>query len=137
MANLRIYNLELAQQPGSRLRIYDVSLEQVAAAIPDLGSDQLVESQSTVNITATVTGSPSSWTWTQTAGPTVTLSGSGASRSFTAPATVDGALITLQAVATISGIDTPPGSVNIAVRAHQWWVRRSGVWKPFASPVII
>lgn len=119
MAKLRVYRAELAQQPGSRLRIHGVSLDQVAASVPDLGASQAVESLSTVNLTATVSGSPSAWAWTQTAGPAVTLSGSGASRSFTAPATVDGVLITIQAVATISGVDTPPGTVDISVRAHQ------------------
>lgn len=137
MAKLRIHQIELAQQPGSRLRIYGVSLEQIVASVPDLGAARTVESRSAVSLTATVTGSPSAWTWTQTAGPTVTLTGSGASRSFTAPATVDGALITIQAVATISGIDTQPGSVDIAVRAHQWWVLRSTGWKPCAAPAFI
>jgi hypothetical protein len=37
----------------------------------------------------------------------------------------------LQAIATISGVDSPAGSVVITCRAHQWWVKRSAGWEPF------
>lgn len=98
---------------------------------PDLGPARSVNSQDTVTVTASITGTVSAWAWSQTAGPTVTLTGSGNTRSFTAPATVDGTAITLQAIATISGVDSPAGSVTIACRAHQWWVKRSTGWEPF------
>jgi hypothetical protein len=99
---------------------------------PDLGPARTVESQATVTITGSITGTPDSWTWTQVAGTTVSLSGSGGSRSFTAPATINGETITIQAYATFGASDTPVGSVDINVRAHQWWVLRTGVWQPFA-----
>lgn len=102
-----------------------------ATSPPDLGPARTVNSQDSVTVTASITGTVSAWAWSQTAGPTVTLSGSGASRSFTAPATMDGAAITLQAIATIGGVDSPAGSVTVSVRAHQWWVKRSGGWQPF------
>lgn len=131
MAKLRIHRVEVAQQPGAKLRIHGVSIESVQTPTPNLGVGGTVESQTPILLTASVAGSPSAWVWTQTAGPTVTLTGSGSSRSFTAPATVDGTVITIQAVATISGVDTPPGSATFTVLPHQWWVRRSGVWQPF------
>jgi hypothetical protein len=116
-----------------------VALTGIPAATspPDLGPPQTVNSQATVTINATITGTVTAWVWTQTDGPTVTLSGSGASRNFPAPETVDGTSVTVEAVATIGGVDSPAGSVVISVRAHQWWVQRTGVWQPFENPVIV
>lgn len=48
------------------------------------GTDQTVDPWSTV----TLTGTPSGGSWSQTSGPSVTLSGSGAVRTFTAPASM-------------------------------------------------
>lgn len=106
-----------------------------ATSPPDLGPARSVNSQDTVTVTASITGTVSAWAWTQTGGPTVTLTGSGASRSFTAPATADGTAITLQAIATIGGVDSPAGTVTITVRAHSIWVKRSTGWEPFNTVI--
>lgn len=136
MAKLRIHQVELAQQPGSRLRIHAVTLEQIVAVAPDLGLNRTVESQTSVSLTAAITGTVTAWSWTQTAGTTVTLSGSGGSRSFTAPATFDGDVLTFQVTATIGGVVSPPGTVSIVVRPHQWWVLRASGLKPFTLSIV-
>jgi hypothetical protein len=103
---------------------------------PDLGPDRTVESRAAVTLTASIGGTPTTWNWAQTAGPTVTLSGTGSSRTFTAPATYDGATLTFTAVASDGSSTSPAGSVNVDVRAHQWWVNRTGTWQPFAMSII-
>lgn len=135
MAKLRVHQVELAQQPGSRLRVHAVSLDQIAAVEPDLGPNRTVESQTLVSLSATIAGTVTAWSWMQTAGTTVTLTGSAGSRSFTAPATVDGDVLTFQVTATVDGVVSPPGTVSIVVRPHQWWVLRASGLKPFTLVV--
>lgn len=103
-----------------------------ATSPPDLGPTQTVESLAPVTITASIAGTVTAWVWSQTAGPTVTLDDTANVVTFDAPATIDGTSITVEAVATIGGVDSPAGSVTVNVRAHQWWVLRSGVWEAFA-----
>jgi hypothetical protein len=105
-----------------------------ATSAPDLGQPQKVNSMDTVTVTATIAGTVSAWTWT-TDGPA--LSGSGNTRTFTAPTTIDGTTVTVTAYATIGGVDSPVGSVVITIRAHQWWVLRASGWQPFINPVVI
>ena len=102
---------------------------------PDLGPPRTVNSQDPVTVTATISGTVTAWTWT-VAPPTLPLTGSGNSRSFTAPSSINGATIRLTAVATIGGVDTPQGAVNITVRAHAWRVKRPTAWRVFLEPVI-
>jgi beta-mannanase len=70
------------------------------------GPDQSVQPWSTVTLTGTGTG-----TWTQTSGTTVTLGGTGATRTFTAPAAM-----TAQALVFSYGGDTV--TVNVARSRH-------------------
>jgi len=135
MAKLRIVSLELYSQPTPRLRVYQIELSSVVTPTPVLPANQTVESQALVTLTATISETPSAWDWTITGTPTATLSGAGATRTFTAPATVEGAVYAVTAQATVSGVPTAVASTQITVRAHQWWVKRGTVWKPFAQPV--
>lgn len=137
MSKLRVHSLNLAQQPGSRLRVHSVSLAQVVAVAPDAGDDVTAESRAAVTLTATIGGSVSAWSWTQTAGPAVSLSGSGATRSFTAPALLAGAVLEFAVTATIGGVVSPPGAVAVTVLPHQWWVLDGGVWTPLAAPALV
>jgi hypothetical protein len=132
VSKLRVHEVEVYSQPVSHLRVLDVQVTPAAAnshlrvfeveliggapAVPV--ANQTVESLSTVTIPT-----PTS----QTGGPTVTLSGSGSTRTFTAPATVDGATITF---------DVSGSNLVVAVKAHQWWVNRGGTWKPFTLNII-
>ena len=104
--HLRVFDLFVGPPPVgtvAKLRVFDLFVEGVTPL-----ADQTVESLDVVTIPT-----PTS----QIGGPTVTLSGSGGTRTFVAPSSVDGVNLTFN----ISG-----QSLLIAVRAHQWFANRSG-----------
>lgn len=130
MADLRVYDVELYAQPPTQLRVYDVELSATLPPVElrvydvELSGNAAPPADQTVNSRDAVT---IPFPATQTAGPTVTLSGSGGTRTFVAPETVDGTLLSF----TVAS-----GSTNVAVRAHQWWVKRGAVYKTFALQFI-
>jgi hypothetical protein len=155
MAKLRIYQAEVAGQPGSRVRVYEVtvlvgtdarpparlrvalvSLSGVPIVLP-VTSNQTVESQAVVTLSATMAGTVTAWSWTQTAGPAVVLTGTGDTRTFPAPADKDGLLLAFAVRATVDGYQSPPVTANVAVRPHQWWTFRGGAWQPCAPIQIV
>lgn len=155
MAKLRIYQMEVAGQPGTRLRVhevavltgtttrpparlrvYGISVSGVPIVLP-VTSDQTVESRALVTLSATMAGTVTAWSWTQTGGPAVVLSGTGDTRTFTAPATRDGANLTFGVRATVDGYTAPAVTATVVVRPHQWWVRWGGTWQPCAPIQII
>lgn len=94
-----------------------------AVIIASAGPDQFdIEPLSTVTLTATANTAVTTWAWTQTAGPAVTLSGTGATRTFTAPATQAGTTLTFSVTADASPADT----VDVEVLPHDVWVVQSG-----------
>lgn len=95
--------------------------------IVDAGADRSnVEPLSTVTLAATANMAVTAWTWTQTGGPAVTLTGTGATRTFTAPANENGATLTF----TASADGSPADTVTIDVLPHDLWQLRSGVLVP-------
>lgn len=114
-AHLRVMEIQVTTvQVPVKLRVQEIELLPRVAVV-----NQSVESQAIVTVDAAAT---------QTSGPAVTLSAPSAGvRTFTAPATVDGATITFN----VSGTE-----VTISVKAHQWWVKRAAGWRPFQVNVM-
>jgi len=82
-----------------------------------------------VTLAGTSTGAaPTSWNWTQTAGPTVTLSGSGANRTFVAPAMPDDVKLTFSLTATTGGVTSAADTVDIFVQNHNNFKAIGGSW---------
>lgn len=104
----------------------------VANTAPAAGADQTgIEPYTTVTLTAT--DAESTPAWTQTAGtPTVTLGGSGATRTFVAPATRAGTTLTFRA--------TDAGGLNdemtVTVLPHNEWAVIGGVEVPLIIRVL-
>ena len=71
------------------------------------GPDQVVEAGHVVGVEAVGSVAP---VWSQTAGPAVTLAGAGARRTFTAPVTMAGAVLTFQATAPTGTVASPAGA---------------------------
>lgn len=133
-----IISNETATFVFDRLRADDASEPAPPAGgmlVVDAGADQAkVEPYSTVTLAAVASGgtSPYSYTWVQTVGsPAVTLSGSGASRSFVAPALLNGTTLTFQVTATDTTTQTATDTVTITVLVHNEFTRVSGSWIPY------
>lgn len=92
--------------------------EQVDAITNNAGADQVdVEPYATVTLTGVGPGP-----WSQTGGtPTVTLGGSGTTRTFEAPATMNGTTLTFT-----YGTDT----MTVTVLPHNEWWRSGSTWAP-------
>lgn len=99
-----------------------------------LGPDVTVEAGSTVNLTATHTGgdAPDAWTWVQLSGESVALTGSGASRSFTAPATYHGAAVAIGVTPSKTGTAGAQDAITVNVLPQPMWARLPGAttWNP-------
>lgn len=120
-------------------------LASVGAVVPSLfgvtaGADRTVEPWVTVTLTASpVNGSASAWEWVQTGGQdvaAVTLLGTGATRTFRAPTTYHGVVLTFMVTATNAG-GSATDSVNVTVYPNEWWVRDSTKWVPLRAAVIL
>lgn len=103
------YILRYSATNGVGTTTDDVSITVTSVALPVVNpiSEQTVDPHvnDVVTLTATASNSPTAWSWTQVSGPTVTLSGSGASRTFTAPAFygTNSATVVLGVTATNAG----------------------------------
>jgi len=104
----------------------------------DAGADQSVEPFSTVTLTATgsdTDGTIASYAWTQTSGTGVTLSGTGASRTFTAPAAQSSQVLVFSVTCTDDGGATSsPDTVTVTVLpATEFYLSSGGVWQPLQT----
>lgn len=101
-------------------------LAAASAPVVTLGAARTVEPMSTVNLTAThVSGSTEdAWSWAVVSDPSgdVALSGTGASRSFTGPSTVDGVTVRIGCTASTSGTPGPQAIVDVTALPQPWWV---------------
>lgn len=95
------------------------------------GSDQTdIEPYSIVNLTASSTNTTSPiYTWNQLSGTPVTLSGTGASRTFKAPGTLNGETLNFQVTVTESS-NTATDTCSVTVYGVNERIRRSGSWDP-------
>jgi hypothetical protein len=89
----------------------------------DAGGNQSdIKPWTVVTLAATAAGSGTpTWEWTQTGGTPVVLSGTGATRTFTAPATRDGDTLTFQATGTV-GANSASDTVTVACLLHNEWM---------------
>lgn len=89
-----------------------------------------VEPQDVVSLTAVKFGgstTPTGWAWRQVSGPAVTLVGTGATRTFTAPSSLTGAVVVLAVAGTIDGVPGPEQRVSVTVVPQLSWIRAAGV----------
>lgn len=129
----RIYYATLDGQTLPRGRVLRATLEGTAKVLLEtIPSPQQREPLETVSITAVLlSGGTPTWTWRQISGPTVTLSGSGATRSFKAPATYTGLQVVLGVRATVAGQIGDESIIVINIPAQVTWSRRgAGGWVP-------
>lgn len=93
-------------------------------------SDVRIQPLTTGTITATLTGggTADSWTFTQTGGPTVAFSGSGNSRTFTAPPTVEGTSVLIQVDATLGGVAADSILARFLVYPQQQYRKKDDGW---------
>lgn len=105
----------------------------VTVATVFAGNDQLgVEPFTLVTLASTVVaGSVSNWAWTQLSGPSVSLSGSGASRTFIAPATTNTTTLVFQA----TGDGTATDQVTVQVYPQLDWLKTTGGLLPLRPGV--
>lgn len=106
-----------------------------AAPVANAGPDQYaVEPWSTVTLTgaaSTDDGTITTYAWSQTAGPAVALSGTGATRTFTAPPSMDGSTQTFSLTVTDNtGLISTPDTVVVTVLPATEFMRKNGVWVP-------
>jgi hypothetical protein len=95
------------------------------------------EPNQTVTLTAVTTGgTPSSWIFTQTGGVTVTLSGTGASRTFVAPALADGTILDFEVTVTRAGAADATATLEISVWAAAEYILTSSGWEPRVDYVL-
>lgn len=102
------------------------------------GTDQAaVEPYNAVTLTGTASGgtAPYAYSWSQVGGsPSVTLSGTGASRTFVAPATLNGTTLTFQLSVTDSVSATSNDTVDVTMLVHNEFTRTSGgQWIPYRT----
>lgn len=98
------------------------------------GPDQTVEPWTTVLLDFSGSTDPEgnalTYAVTQTGGTTVTLAGSGATRTFTAPGTVSGDVLTFDVVANDGTSDSVPDTLNVTVLAATEFACISGALVP-------
>lgn len=118
-----------------RIRVDDATSPGIVAPDPvvaNAGADQTnIEPYSTVTLTGSATGGDSTYTysWAQISGPSVTLSGTGASRTFTAPAGQSGSNLVFRLTAD-DGADSDTDDVTISVLSHNLFTKVGGAFFP-------
>lgn len=108
-------------------------LLDIEASIPtpfvvNAGADQSdIEPFDTVSLTASATGGTSP-VYSFSSSPALTFSGTGATRTFVAPATMDAQtyVITVSVIGT--GASQGQDYVSVTVLPHIEWAARGGVW---------
>lgn len=117
---------------GRSGRIQELSIEATGATA------QIVAiAASTVKPLATITttialvggGAADTYTFAQNSGPVVTLSGSGATRTWKAPATVLGTVVQLELTVTKDGNTSPSVLVDYTIPPCQLWWNNGGAEK--------
>lgn len=108
----------------------------VSSLTVNLTGDTNVEAGDTVHLAAVASGGTvSSWTW-EADHPDVVLTGSGASREFIAPASMDGLVVNITATATPPAGDPVSDTLNVVVARHMRWSPQTGVWVPIWAELL-
>lgn len=117
---------------GRAGRVQALSIEATGAtaqivAIPAAS----VKPLATVTTTITLVGGGTADTYSfeQNSGPAVTFSGTGATRTWKAPATVAGTVVQLELTAVKDGITSPPVIVDYTIPPCQLWWHNGGTEK--------
>lgn len=116
---------------GRKGQLLDAYLEAVGTTVQvQVIADTTVKALTAMTTTITLTGggTADSYSFQQNSGPAVTLSGTGATRTWQAPGTLAGTIITLELSATLGGVTSPPVLVNYTIRPCQLY------WNNFGSP---
>lgn len=98
------------------LSYYNSTTTNPAPVVTNIAT-QSVPANTAVTVSATATGTVTSWAWRQISGPTVTLSGTGATRSFSAPAQATASTIVLGVTAINNGVSSVEKTATIEVSA--------------------
>lgn len=118
----------IAAPSGTTGRVVRITAS-LPAALEVVASDQTGKKPyETVTVSASaVGGTATGWTFTS---PGITFSGSGASRTFTAPATRHGTVVPITITATGSGVQPGSAIVTVTVLPHGEFKNVSGVETP-------
>lgn len=112
--------------PTNAVLVHQLSATAASPPIPDAGPDQSnVTSFSTVTLSGSATnGTPDTWTWVAPGG--ITLSGTGATRTFTAPANAAGISLTFSLTVTNANGTSSADTVVVNVLPHNEWMMTVG-----------
>lgn len=103
----------------------------VSSFVVDAGNDVTTDPYELVTVTATASLTPDTWTWNQTSGMPVTLTGTGATRTFVSPGTLNGGDIVLMVTAARGGSTPATSSVRVSVLPHSgFWAYNGTVLAP-------
>lgn len=116
----------------STVRVTAIRARVIPSSVltPYAGSDRIEYAFSTVTLDASGSlGNPTNYVWTQTSGPAVTLVGSGAIRTFVAPAPPPLTSVVRTFRLDVSDLTTTASdSVTITVPPHQNWELTVSGW---------
>ena len=120
-----------------KVRLYRAELSGTAAVLVAPLTGQTVEPLSTVTLTAVLlsAGPADSWTWRRISGPSVGIEGTGATRTFVAPATMDGTEVVIGVTATKDGVTSNERTVTIAALPQLSWIWDGTAWQ--AAPISV
>lgn len=125
------WNWTVDRSLGVQVELTEVAANQPPVAYP--GADQTVEPWSLVALAGSGTdsdGTIKTYAWRQTAGAAVTLTGSGANRTFTAPASMVQQTLVFELTVTDNGGLTNSAQTEVVVLPATEAVRSGGVWSP-------
>lgn len=120
------------------VRLREVPAATNTAPTADAGPDQTVDSFATVTLTGAASsdsdGTIASYAWSQVSGTAVALSGSGATRTFTAPANSAGTSLVFGLTVTDNlGATSTQDNMAVTVLPHVEWLMTAGGLVPIRN----
>jgi hypothetical protein len=112
-----------------KLRVHRIGATGAAVVTVNPLNGSTVEPGTVVATTAVLaSGGTPSWAWRQVSGPLVSLDGTGATRSFRAPSSVQGSTVVLGVTATVDGVSSVERTLTVTVLPELTWTRQNGAW---------